>query len=738
KLDVAGDFEVDGSDFFVNASSGRVGIGTTSPSHTLNVVGDLNVTGTSYLGDITITADNITTNGIVSRDGNISFYNNTGGEMVRITESGRVGIGTTTPEATLVVSTSTASVGVLKLQNSNNQADDTWWLGFSHGTDSSDSNDRARIGVNILSGGAGRLVFYTGAGGSQTEQMRIDQDGNVGIGTTSPSSKLEVSGNMTIDSGTLFVDSGNNRVGIGTTAIPHGGIGAAKFAIEGTDASTAGPHIQYTTAADDYPVFQQLNWAHDNVALNFDAYYDGAWKSSDVGSNFQIRKVGDLFRINYDSVVAAGSTVIWSDGITINTTGDVGIGTTDQDTRLHVVDNVASNVMDIVNEATGSSAQGIHIQLGPTSNPGTSNNYLFFKDGDGTKVGDIDGDAAGGVRYQSVSDVRLKEHIVDTAYTLEDLLAVQVRDFNFIDGPGPTTTGFIAQELNSIYPLAVSVGSTGDIGDGDNEGEDEIWSIDYGRMTPLIIAGIQELDSKVNTLASGGSLNISIGNQSLNIETLTVSNKTTLFDVIISGLARFKDAVFTGQVSFSEDSVGQAIILEGSTEVQINFKTAYENTPVITLTPLEFIEGQYKLTEKTITGFKIILQNNQSLDIAFDWHAFGQVTENKAEVVNETSEINVTIPEETNKTNETTGESVEQELESEKNITETSKENITEVENSPITGGVINENEQEDNKTPEEIIENATEETNLTISSSIEFKNDSNNLTEEELALLNS
>ncbi len=45
--------------FFVNATDTRIGIGTATPAQTLNIVGDLNVTGTSYLGQLTMEATNI-------------------------------------------------------------------------------------------------------------------------------------------------------------------------------------------------------------------------------------------------------------------------------------------------------------------------------------------------------------------------------------------------------------------------------------------------------------------------------------------------------------------------------------------------------------------------------------------------------------------------------------------------------------------------------------------------------
>lgn len=79
----------------------------------------------------------------------------------------------------------------------------------------------------------------------------------------------------------------------------------------------------------------------------------------------------------------------------------------------------------------------------------------------------------------------IKDNIIDTQLQLADLMRIQVKDFNFIKEPSQQVNGFIAQDIYKIYPDAVTVG-------GDDAVEDP-WSVDYGRLTPLIVKAVQDL-----------------------------------------------------------------------------------------------------------------------------------------------------------------------------------------------------------------------------------------------------
>ena len=158
-------------------------------------------------------------------------------------------------------------------------------------------------------------------------------------------------------------------LGIGTSAIPHGSKGAAKLAIEGTNQNVAGPHIQTTTASDDYPLLQILSWQHDNISINFDAWYtptDG-WTSSDAGSNYQIYKHSDTLKFRYDSGVSADADITWNDGFQLTTDG-IFLAHGGMQGKKTVMKNVSSNTT----LADGDSGKTIYWTGGTLTLPATA------------------------------------------------------------------------------------------------------------------------------------------------------------------------------------------------------------------------------------------------------------------------------------------------------------------------------------------------------------------------------
>jgi hypothetical protein len=194
----------------LNPLGGNVGIGTTSPSATLELSG----TGTVFKANTattTSTAISLQLGGLVTSSNSgcfikshvnlsstlnsqLSFEVNGGAlEAVRIDSSGRVGIGTSAPVAKLQVATGT---------NDYTNAANTFGVigpdstGFYIGTHYEGSG----AGCDLVSRGYSttlgdfRFIALNGSYASPTERMRIDSSGNVGIGTASAGVKLEVFG----------------------------------------------------------------------------------------------------------------------------------------------------------------------------------------------------------------------------------------------------------------------------------------------------------------------------------------------------------------------------------------------------------------------------------------------------------------------------------------------------------------------------------------------------------------
>jgi hypothetical protein len=90
--------------------------------------------------------------------------------------------------------------------------------------------------------------------------------------------------------------------------------------------------------------------------------------------------------------------------------------------------------------------------------------------------------------YNTSSDERLKENITDApAGNIDD---IKVRSFDWKADGSHQDYGMVAQELEAVAPYAVTKGQT----------EDDMWSVDYSKLVPMLIKEVQSLRARVAQL----------------------------------------------------------------------------------------------------------------------------------------------------------------------------------------------------------------------------------------------
>ena len=209
---------------------GNVGIGITGPGNKLTVAtaqgtnfsdaflglkatATTDTTGRTAISLATSTVNNygVTLNGI--RQGStsgeprfgIKMHNNSAGglEALSIRSSGNVGIGTDSPDALLHVRAATNVTGTIEVQGGKATVTSAGEINSELNFGSNDGSATGGIGGSIKSvtentnGAYVGMSFYTAKQGRDPvleEAMRIDHNGNVGIGTTSPGALLQVGG----------------------------------------------------------------------------------------------------------------------------------------------------------------------------------------------------------------------------------------------------------------------------------------------------------------------------------------------------------------------------------------------------------------------------------------------------------------------------------------------------------------------------------------------------------------
>ncbi|MFA5991743.1 MAG: helix-turn-helix domain-containing protein, partial [Candidatus Doudnabacteria bacterium] len=267
KLDVWGNLNVGTSStptLFVNSATGRVGIGKSNPAYALDVAGSVGISGTLWMSSgQSIYNDNfrnaIPSSSMVfqgrSSSSDFIFQDLNASPIVTIKNNGLVGIGTTSPIATLsvmgtssaptvnpfVVASSTGTqlltvlpsgyVGIgatnpsvpLEVQTANNGGSVTYamtlrnpaWnagqgvgMKFWAGTQTGSNLQTAAITSRLVDSTNGNLYFDTTYNGVGSTRLTIQSDGNVGIGTTTPTARLSVTSSGTVNPFSITSSSG--------------------------------------------------------------------------------------------------------------------------------------------------------------------------------------------------------------------------------------------------------------------------------------------------------------------------------------------------------------------------------------------------------------------------------------------------------------------------------------------------------------------------------------------------
>ena len=113
----------------------------------------------------------------------------------------------------------------------------------------------------------------------------------------------------------------------------------------------------------------------------------------------------------------------------------------------------------------------------------------------GTPVGSISATSSS-TSYLTSSDYRLKENVVNLTGATERLKQLEPKRFNFIADADTTVDGFLAHEVSSIVPEAV----TGTKDEVDADGNPEYQGIDQSKLVPLLVATIKELEARITAL----------------------------------------------------------------------------------------------------------------------------------------------------------------------------------------------------------------------------------------------
>ena len=524
-------------------SAGFVGIGTSSPATILHVDAasstetarfetDGNSPFISIYGSAGrhgyIQANDSTSGFIVYNQLNrpMRFFNNAV-ERMRITETGNVGIGTSSPGQRLTIQ----GAGLI-LPAAGWSSGQTAFLYLG------DTNN----GVSATNGGFSTYFNFNGHNWNVngTEAMRIDGSRNVGIGTTTPGARLDVIGNARIGGGGgtfqgILLTNSDNSASAETVSFidARNNLGTADGDMFFGHQTDGGSYIRWDTTA---PGARNTDRRAERMRItptgNVGIGTSSPGGKLDVSGVFRVQTNGDVLGASSNSGAimlcgggafnAGGAVKLYGssngDQITFHTgsftermrigsNGGVAIGGTGTDATLHIqtsyggydrLTQIAPSVSNkpalniMASKNSGGGDQWWTWGVG-TDNTWRINQGVGFNSSTGFVL-DASGNFTTAGNVTAFSDARIKKDVATIDGALDLVSKMRGVRYTRIDN-GTKGVGVIAQEMLEVLPEVIQQGL----------GDDDTLSVAYGNIVGVLIEAVKELTARVVELESSTS-----------------------------------------------------------------------------------------------------------------------------------------------------------------------------------------------------------------------------------------
>jgi hypothetical protein len=398
-------------------AAGLVGIGTSSPNRTLHVYGDQAFSNSNNTGTL-LFAPAASANYIYSRAADNAITAVPLGiamgstDVVRIDTSGRVGIGTTSPNANNKVDIA----GSLLLSGSDNS------INLTNGTGVSDSGNGA-IRIRGQSGASPSMILGVPSSGYWT----FEQNG-------SEKARLDASGRLLIGTSTNLGSAEGYAPKLQVADIAHGlsvsryqasNPYGAQFHLQRSKTDTLGSHAIMASGDEvGYISFEGSDGTAFKRAAAISAVVDGTPGANDMPGRL-------VFSTTADGAIAPTERMRITNG------GDFYFNCT-----------VATKT-----------TEGFRVENSgqPSVSRGAAGSFmLFFHAGDGSTIGSITNSGGTATAYNTSSDYRLKENVNPVSDGITRLQQLKPSRFNFISDPDTVIDGFLAHEVQAVVPECVT------------------------------------------------------------------------------------------------------------------------------------------------------------------------------------------------------------------------------------------------------------------------------------------